>query len=876
MENKKIVNFIPHTHWDREWYFTINDASLLSTLNFEKVLDVLENNKDFPAYCLDGQTSIIEDSLELKPELRDRLVKLVKERRIFLGPWHTQTDSFYTDGESYIRNLYFGSMLAEELGHSMQLGYLPDTFGHNIQTPQLFKGFGLDTALFWRGRDPKKLPDTYFTWKGLDGSEVLALNLMQGYSLAQNITNEKEEWDNKIIPLVEKLSRDTKFNNLLMPTGGDQDLIDDNLPNILKELDGYMGDDYEVKLTDYETFIKDLREEIGDLSKLQVWNDEFRWPERARVHRTIGSSRYDLKKKSFTLEHKLINILEPLSIIVYKTVDKDLINKHVTKKAWKLLLDGHAHDSLGACNTDITNENVLNRFKRAENLIDGTINLFKKIIGTNIGKLHDQNLVLYNFDTKELNKQYREVILFSTTNSVKIYDGDQVVPMSILNVEEIGAKDAREVILTPKGDIEVPIPPYYQITARLEVNIKPFGYKSYKLVETEENISQYCDDYTIENDNLKLEITNNNINVTNKRTSKIYNHFITIENVANDGDSYDFSPIKDDQQITNWRISNVSSRKLDLDIHEVVFKADIEIPTHLVERKSRSSEKVKQEFEFKIFLQDENIDFTINTTNRAKDHRFRLKFNNLLGDSDSIHTDVPFGFIERSYEKEPENWKDFMVEKPVNYFPIINTFFTRTGQESILVNTKGLKEIEIKENKDIYLTLYKSDGWLGKNDLELRPNRASGINNILVPSPDAQLYNVDLQFDFRVSFAEADVKEKDIVLGRKEYLTKFDYYQLQTIDKFKDRLERFQVPIKEYNIKKELSLFNEEKDLTLISSYLSYKSDSVVLRYANFNEEVISLNGIISSLNAEVTNFAEVNVDDAEIPQYRLTTLKLK
>ncbi len=874
MANKKIVNFIGHTHWDREWYFTINDAALLSTWNFEKIINILENNPEYPSFCLDGQTSIVEDAIELKPELKEKISKLVKERKIFLGPWHTQTDSFYVDGESYIRNLYFGSMLAEELGHSMELGYLPDTFGHNVQTPQLFNGFGLNTVLFWRGRNPKEITDTYFKWVGLDGTEVLAMNILHGYSPTSGISSDSNEWDNKTIPIINNLANDTKYNNLLMPSGGDQVLIDDNLPNVVKGLDKYLGDEFEVKLTDYETFVKDLREEIGDLSNLQVWNDELRYPVKARVHRTIGSSRYDIKKKSFELEHKLVNVLEPLSIIVKEYVDKELINNEVKKIAWKLLLDGHAHDSLGACNTDITNENVLNRFKRAENLIDGMINLFQKTIGHNVKNKYGKDLVLYNFDTEKLSNVQREVILFSSTESVKVFDGENEVPIVITNVERIGAEGAREVILTPKGDIEREIPPYYKITALVTVSLNSFGYKSYRVEETNEEKVQVWNESVIENNELKISVENNSVNILNKINGREYNGFIKLENVANDGDSYDFSPLRDDVPILDWNLRDITVRRFNEDISEVRFFANVEIPFELIDRKIRSEERVVQEFEFKLILNKENVKVNIKTTNVAKDHRFRVKFNHGLNFEDKIFTDVPFGYYERKFVPVPQDWREWMVEKPVNYYPIINTFFTRSKDDVISINTKGIKEIEVKENNDIYLTLYKSDGWLGKNDLELRPNRASGINNVLVPAPDAQFFHKDLEFDFEINFLSTEANEYEINKVKKAYISKFDYYQSQKLDIFKDRLERFQLPINEYELEEEVTLF-EVENLTLVSSYISHKDGSNIYRFVNYNDTVVDINPTLERLNAKHVNFAEKESEADSIVKYRLATLKV-
>ena len=50
---------VNHTHWDREWYFTTQDAQVLSDQLFTQVLDELETHPE-ANFTLDGQMSIID------------------------------------------------------------------------------------------------------------------------------------------------------------------------------------------------------------------------------------------------------------------------------------------------------------------------------------------------------------------------------------------------------------------------------------------------------------------------------------------------------------------------------------------------------------------------------------------------------------------------------------------------------------------------------------------------------------------------------------------------------------------------------------------------------------------------------------------------
>lgn len=125
----KKVHVVPHMHWDREWYFTTEESRILLVNNMEEIMDMLENNPSYPNYVLDGQTAILEDYFAAKPENKERVKKLVKEGRLIIGPWYTQTDEMVVGGESITRNLLYGLKDCEEFGDAMMIGYLPDSFG---------------------------------------------------------------------------------------------------------------------------------------------------------------------------------------------------------------------------------------------------------------------------------------------------------------------------------------------------------------------------------------------------------------------------------------------------------------------------------------------------------------------------------------------------------------------------------------------------------------------------------------------------------------------------------------------------------------------------------------------------------------------------
>ena len=77
---KTKVHIIPHSHWDKEWYFTSSRSKIYLIKHIKEVLDVLENKEDFGFFLMDAQSSLIEDYLKYCPSDEERLKKLISEK----------------------------------------------------------------------------------------------------------------------------------------------------------------------------------------------------------------------------------------------------------------------------------------------------------------------------------------------------------------------------------------------------------------------------------------------------------------------------------------------------------------------------------------------------------------------------------------------------------------------------------------------------------------------------------------------------------------------------------------------------------------------------------------------------------------------------
>ncbi|HET9063456.1 MAG TPA: alpha-mannosidase, partial [Candidatus Binatia bacterium] len=161
---------VSHFHWDREWYRTFQAYRARLVDAVDTVLELVATDEGF-RFVLDGQAVLVEDYLALRPARREALARAVAMGRVSVGPWYVQPDTLLPSGESLIRNLLVGRDVCSPMGRSSQVAYLPDSFGHPAQLPQLFAGFGLAPFVYWRGNGNEidRLGE-HWRWLAPDGS----------------------------------------------------------------------------------------------------------------------------------------------------------------------------------------------------------------------------------------------------------------------------------------------------------------------------------------------------------------------------------------------------------------------------------------------------------------------------------------------------------------------------------------------------------------------------------------------------------------------------------------------------------------------------------------------------------------------------------
>ncbi|HSO93280.1 MAG TPA: alpha-mannosidase, partial [Candidatus Dormibacteraeota bacterium] len=216
---ERTVFIVPHTHWDREWYapFQTFRAQLVGL--WDELLSITEADPDFH-FLMDGQTVVIDDYLAVRPESRARVDRAIRESRIEVGPWYTLPDEFLVSGETLVRNLQRGISSATEHGGCLKAGYLPDSFGHAAQMPQIYRQFGFRHAVVWRGV-PLAINRLAFNWRAPDGSEVLAAYMGSSYSHGVDLPLEPAALAARIDAAIKALAPFNPSGDILLMNGND-------------------------------------------------------------------------------------------------------------------------------------------------------------------------------------------------------------------------------------------------------------------------------------------------------------------------------------------------------------------------------------------------------------------------------------------------------------------------------------------------------------------------------------------------------------------------------------------------------------------------------------------------------------------------------
>jgi mannosylglycerate hydrolase len=777
----KTVHVIPHSHWDREWYFTTSRSKVYLLKDLAEVIRNLESNKGYDRFILDGQASLIEDYLKWKPEDTDRVKQLVQDKKLIIGPWYTQTDQFVISGESIVRNLQIGMDVCKQFGSYMNVGYVPDSFGQESSMPEIYSGFNIKDTMFWRGVSDEEIKHTEYKWKGEDGSEVNVYQIPSGYYIGGIVDETKLDQIMYTEPFKSIVERSTT-SNIAFPNGFDQAPVRKDLPDLIENLNK-KNKEFNFKLSSIEEYIDSVKEENPQLEKI---TGELTNGKNMRIHKSIYSSRSDLKKMNTQLQYYLVNVLEPV-LTMGESYGIDYPRAAVVD-IWKLMFENAAHDSIGSCVSDTTNEDIYMRYKQVRDISTNLVEVTLRLISVKINNNTNKPITLTLFNTiSQKRSGFAKVSLYSPTKDFSLKDeqGNKLA-FTIESCEDQTEYILNQTIqLNPGIQIYKPDKVYKVILYVNTEDIPALGYKQFTLDSDSQNnlpFTKSIDD-VLENEFFKIKINSDGtLDIYDKESGIKYKKQAILEENGDGGDSFNYSPAKVDMILYSTEQSNSYSIKRSDLISMATIDFDFKVPKTLEDRANKVLNAVMP-VSLKILLEKNSkvIKFKVEVDNREpNDHRLCIDFDSGIKSKVSI-ADQQFGTIKRPVyrKKEMELWesnKKNWNEKPISIETCQSFVALSNDKRSIAVFPQGVREYEIigEEYSTIRLTLFRTYGWMGKEDLVYRPGRASGEK--VIATPAAELHQI-MTFSFALDIENNTFDKTNINSNAKEYDTDIQFYE---------------------------------------------------------------------------------------------------
>ena len=792
---KRKIHVVPHSHWDREWYFTTSRSKVYLMKDLGDVLDTLESDPEFKYFMVDAQGSLLDDYIKWRPQDKERITKLVKMGKLVIGPWYTQTDQLVISGESIVRNMYYGMKRCESFGIYMNVGYVPDSFGQSGNMPQIYREFGIEDTLFWRGVSDDMVEHTDFNWKGDDGSVVFTTQIPFGYYIGGKIPEDPKEndefWEKECL---EKAGGRSATRHIYFPNGFDQAPIRTNLPQLIKERNE-KDPENEYVISCIEDYIKDVKSEKPELEEVQ---GELVIAKHMRIHKSIFSSRSDLKVMNTQIQNYVTNVMEPLLTISYNLGNE--YPHEAVAEIWKLLFENSAHDSIGSCISDTANEDVYVRYKQARDIAINLVELHSRLIATNVKNSADMTFTLINTLPQ---KREDTVIVKTYVPGGKFAIVDEKgnnVDYTIIQSRDLTDYVLSQIItIDPSRKFYIP-DHVFEVTMAIKANDVPaLGYVQYS-VDTEKDSHKEMEEKSVlENEYYTIEVEKDgSLTIVDKENNVTYkNQGILVEN-GDDGDSFNYSPPRKDLEVfSNESESSVKISGSDV-YSQAVIHFDMVVPENLEER-AEGKVSVTMPVDMTVALRKGSkvIDFNVKVDNKGLSHRLCVVFDSQIVSAFN-YADQQFGLIKRPnyYEKEMKlymesmnnrsekktgiqelaNWandQSTWQEPPISIEPTQSYVSLTDGKTGVAVIPQGVREYEVLDDSKIRLTLFRTYGFMGKENLIYRPGRASGER--IIETPAAQLLK-QMEFNFGFTTYAGDINDADIDTLAKQYDTNMEVY----------------------------------------------------------------------------------------------------
>jgi mannosylglycerate hydrolase len=748
------VSVVVQTHWDREWYFPHQTfvARLIEVMS--RVVAQLDSDQ-LQFFLFDGQTAAFEDLLlNAEPKLIADVGRLVRDKRIILGPWYVMADEFLCAGESLIRNLEIGIADATAAGNCQRVGYLPDTFGHVGQMPQILRTMGIHCAVLWRGADA---PHAEFDWQAPDGSLVGTVFLTQGYY--QHPLN-VEDANAALARYLTDIAPHSLSDDLLLTQGGDHLMTVDSLQPRMRAFNESQTK-YRLEENTLEAHVHSVLTETK--GRRVTISGDLRNNKNAFVLPDVLSTRRYLKRLNQSAEDRLLGEIEPL--LAQLNLGEHYPTRYLDQ-CWRMAIQQQAHDSICGCSVDSVHCEMLTRYAQLEQRFDALIERASATAGMLSMTMHagreidafadDEAFTLFNpLPHAFVGKQLIKLFLRGERKQGITITSSSGAPLNaaLISVAE------HAIFRSPIDEFPDRVSGHlYEMAIDFPSGaLAGLGHIECKALWSDRSAaqlnSQTVASVSSQIENVFYKITleaNGELSLYDKRRNRTTAGFVGLHAELDCGDSYNFSPPPHQEQIVQRKFSfeQVATQR---GFAELVLSTEIEVPRELnAARTGRHQASVTNRGVLRLRLFDSDggratngIDARLIWDNQAKDQRTRLIFR-INSPVAETWSDSAFAWTKRSvtyanYPTTISRREMPVVVQPSHSAILAGDFFVchRAMQEYEMLQIGGEQHLGI--------TLVRSVGWMSRRDLVTRGVGAGPD----METPDAQCLGEEI-FEFQM------------------------------------------------------------------------------------------------------------------------------
>jgi mannosylglycerate hydrolase len=754
----KQIKVVSNTHWDREFRRSFEKTRRRLLTMLDTALEILERDPAYHSYTLDGHSILMEDYLEMRPEKRPLVERLVRAGRLVLGPYYTLPEEFSVSQEALVRNLLWGRKTVEGYGGKTgTVAYTPSSWGQTGQLPQILTNFGLSRMMFYRGISHHE-SDAEFLWSSPDGSTVLASRFALYarynwyYLVHRAVTSGKTfdktytwgERDESPFRFADGLHGEDPAFDLKSPAidydsrrlaEAIEEMVRIEGPHFTTEVFLAMnGHDISAPYPLETRIIADAQRLLGHCYAIEhtdlesYWQEVEKHVERDALPRLTGerrsylrqgmwtflfpgtiSARTYLKQQDFRVSNLLVGDAEPLACLA-SSLGQLFPSRHLDR-AWRYLLSNHTHDANGGCAPDQVCLDMEYRYRKVADLADIVIEDAMSHVTSHLSPSGQQpdavQLVIFN----PLERPRDEVMLLDLelpfnfpAGSVSLRsDADPDVEIQPVSSEKSSSFvdsiwDVPRVLSTRR----------LHFHARLR-NLPALGYRSYQVILREEEprnpATLITGPNTMENAALKVRVNyNGSVDLFCKRAGRTYSGLNYLTDQGECGNAWRHLPPRSDAVYTSLgaraRIAVAESGPLAAAIYA---EYEFQVPADCPDGRLRSETLVSLPIRTEYRLEGDSPLLLIKTIvdNRARDHWLRANFPSGL-QAEVSWADTHFDVVSRPVAlPDATGW----AEPAGGTHPLQSFAAVSDGKNVLAVLPRGLFEYEVFQDAETTLAL---------------------------------------------------------------------------------------------------------------------------------------------------------------------------